>query len=501
MRRGETADALNSFMEDVRDESPQGVVVLPWGMAGMGLLIAWRCCTHLPGCYIYATAQPQAHDAVDFAMRVGDIGTFLLVLLAAGRARGLLARPGFQLGSALACGLFTGAAALAADLGAAVWLCAALALVAGSAGALLFLLWAEVYGRLGPSRCLLYGSVSCLVAGAVSLVVSQLAPVASACAVALLPPVAGLLGVVALSRLPRAQQAASPAPRYPVPWKLVGLMAFAGFGSGFAGSLLVADQSVGAEHRILATTLFGLVLLAVYVLRRGSVDVRFLAWFTLPVALVSLAAIPLAGQDHGVFVSFLVKFSYVSFSLFVLLVLANVVYRYDVPAARVFAAARASSEGAMLAGIALRRWMRQSGALDSQTMLWVIALVGVLAVLGCVLLWHSERSVTSDWGTQGVDPASGRRVPSERELLLGRCAARAEEAGLTPREAEIFELVAQGLDPAQIEQALFLSHNTLKTHLRHIYAKLGTHTRAETVALVAGERPATQPPASSPPAR
>ena len=55
---------------------------------------------------------------------------------------------------------------------------------------------------------------------------------------------------------------------------------------------------------------------------------------------------------------------------------------------------------------------------------------------------------------------------------------------VTPREREVLELVAEGLEPSQIEQTLFLSHNTLKTHLRHIYAKLGVHTREEAAELV-----------------
>jgi DNA-binding CsgD family transcriptional regulator len=228
----------------------------------------------------------------------------------------------------------------------------------------------------------------------------------------------------------------------------------------------------------------GAALLGVSLARTSTSDVRFLAWATLPVAVASLAAIPLAGEGHGLLVSFFVKLSYVSFAAYVLLVLANVAWRHDVPSARVFAAARAASEGAMLAGIALRTWMRSSGLLDNQTTLWLIALVGLVAVLGCVVLWHTERAADSQWGLLAVDEASGEHVPTARELELGRCARVAAEAGLTPRETEVLELLVQGLDPARIEETLFLSHNTLKTHLRHIYAKLGAHTRQEVVGLV-----------------
>lgn len=45
-------------------------------------------------------------------------------------------------------------------------------------------------------------------------------------------------------------------------------------------------------------------------------------------------------------------------------------------------------------------------------------------------------------------------------------------------------LVAQGLTRREIERELFLSENTVKTHVRHLHAKLGTSSKAEVIALV-----------------
>ena len=39
------------------------------------------------------------------------------------------------------------------------------------------------------------------------------------------------------------------------------------------------------------------------------------------------------------------------------------------------------------------------------------------------------------------------------------------------------------LTAPEIAGELSVSHNTVRTHMRHLYAKLGTHRRAETVAL------------------
>jgi|GEM_PF-42834 len=49
---------------------------------------------------------------------------------------------------------------------------------------------------------------------------------------------------------------------------------------------------------------------------------------------------------------------------------------------------------------------------------------------------------------------------------------------LTPREAELLSFLTQGLSNRELGQRLFISEATVKTHLAHIYAKLGVETRA-----------------------
>jgi DNA-binding CsgD family transcriptional regulator len=53
---------------------------------------------------------------------------------------------------------------------------------------------------------------------------------------------------------------------------------------------------------------------------------------------------------------------------------------------------------------------------------------------------------------------------------------------LTPTELRVVELVAQGLTNPQIGERMFISRGTVKVHLSHIFAKLGTATRAELAA-------------------
>ncbi|MEU5212744.1 response regulator transcription factor [Streptomyces sp. NPDC020742] len=59
---------------------------------------------------------------------------------------------------------------------------------------------------------------------------------------------------------------------------------------------------------------------------------------------------------------------------------------------------------------------------------------------------------------------------------------RAPATALSRRETEVLQLVADGLSNAAISKRLFLSQATVKSHLVHIYAKLGVDSRTSAVA-------------------
>lgn len=53
---------------------------------------------------------------------------------------------------------------------------------------------------------------------------------------------------------------------------------------------------------------------------------------------------------------------------------------------------------------------------------------------------------------------------------------------LSERELEAQHLLAEGRTYQEIGQAMYVSVNTVKTHLRNVYAKLRVHTRRKAVA-------------------
>jgi DNA-binding NarL/FixJ family response regulator len=73
-----------------------------------------------------------------------------------------------------------------------------------------------------------------------------------------------------------------------------------------------------------------------------------------------------------------------------------------------------------------------------------------------------------------------------RELLLTRRELGEDEerlSRLTPRERHVLECLADGLDRVAIAERLYLSANTVRTHVQNILAKLQVHSSLEAVAL------------------
>ena len=72
-------------------------------------------------------------------------------------------------------------------------------------------------------------------------------------------------------------------------------------------------------------------------------------------------------------------------------------------------------------------------------------------------------------------------VPASPEFTVDE--RKREELGVTPREMEILELVAQGLSNREIAERLFVSENTVKTHCARAFDKLGARRRTQAVQL------------------
>ena len=108
----------------------------------------------------------------------------------------------------------------------------------------------------------------------------------------------------------------------------------------------------------------------------------------------------------------------------------------------------------------------------------LVSLLVAYALITLIMLVCEKTNKAWDPG-QG----SGVRVDCEGDTLVDsfvqKCTDMAEAYRLSPRETEVFILLAQGNTRQSIQEKLFLSDGTVKTHTKRIYDKLGIHSRQE----------------------
>lgn len=125
--------------------------------------------------------------------------------------------------------------------------------------------------------------------------------------------------------------------------------------------------------------------------------------------------------------------------------------------------------------------------------------VSLVAVFVCMLI---AMVVLNGLGIRKVldshQPGASPQSPSTPEIPLTTESENSEDpvqalfdrCGLSPREQEVATLLARGRSLPFIQEELYISAGTAQTHARHIYKKMGVHSRQELINLV--EHPETR---------
>jgi DNA-binding NarL/FixJ family response regulator len=94
-----------------------------------------------------------------------------------------------------------------------------------------------------------------------------------------------------------------------------------------------------------------------------------------------------------------------------------------------------------------------------------------------------SRAIQAAAAHQGLlDPAVQSRLLAVATAATAAPAPAAELPDeLTPREAEVLRLIARGLSNSEIAAALVVSEATVKSHINHLFAKIGARDRAQAV--------------------
>jgi DNA-binding NarL/FixJ family response regulator len=85
--------------------------------------------------------------------------------------------------------------------------------------------------------------------------------------------------------------------------------------------------------------------------------------------------------------------------------------------------------------------------------------------------------------SQRFERVAARRAPSSVAEVIPLPPRLVTEQEPTAREIEVLQLISDGLVNREIGHRLFLSEETVKSHVRHILAKLQARSRAHAVAV------------------
>ncbi len=88
---------------------------------------------------------------------------------------------------------------------------------------------------------------------------------------------------------------------------------------------------------------------------------------------------------------------------------------------------------------------------------------------------------------RAVEKVAGGDTFVDPALMAEFIAGKGQMEILTPREREILQLLADGMSNVDVAAKLFISQETVKSHVRHILAKLEADTRTQAVAIALRE--------------
>lgn len=351
----------------------------------------------------------------------------------------------------------------------------------GVSMAVMALIWMELYSTIGEHRVVPYYAVGLLVFALLGALIN--APdswLIRAGATLVLPTITMTLA----RRCARRTHEAEPLPeiveqttetRWTFPFKPVLLIAACAVSLRVAKTLGLA---LGYETHLpeLGDALVACVVI-LYLLACGKpFDIRNLYRWSLPLCCASLllGLCPIPGAQIVASIAGNAGFS--CFTTLCMVLFCSMSYRFGINALWLFGISRSARVLAGLAGTVITNSLigPDEGAHATIAVCTCLALIALF--MGCL----SEKDILTTWGTAPISTGlnNGEVSNSNRLAELSRA------YGLTRREEEILTLLLQQFSVAQIEERLVISRGTVKVHLRHIYAKLGVHSREELEAVI-----------------
>lgn len=256
------------------------------------------------------------------------------------------------------------------------------------------------------------------------------------------------------------------------------------------GLVKVGDN---AWYNIASFGCSGVLLIGAATFFRNKASTQSIFNVALPLIVTGLAVAAIVGSGAPLLAEFVTGIGYALMMALFTIILADRCYRFGVSAIWSIGIIRAVLGAGRFIGSSLVAWTQTAPFYES-----FIPIGAMFAVLVASIIWMQDSySVTKDlFATHknGATLASQKRdefaltgssqdvlesTNAIKQHLLSRCEEVAQEYCLSAREKEVLSCLAFGWSVARIEEKLVISNSTAKTHVRHIYSKLGIHSRDE----------------------
>lgn len=342
-------------------------------------------------------------------------------------------------------------------------------------GSTLRLGWEERLSVRGVARTALCAGLAYLLGFVLFSIVSLLPSGVALVASALLPFGAYTLllrGTTQAPAVPEPSKASLHELLASIPWKLIVAIALAYFSYGATrmGGVMGGLAASGAGHvavaGIPALGCLIAIALAFCFYRKNALLAFYLAFPLMGIAAIVPASMdPLGGTTT--FCIALVGAELVKYLVWFLLI--DSIIKDGLSALLCLALMRFAQWGGSCLG------QLAADALPTQEAVTIAVLVSLVVALLVIIGAPVAAKAATDGNAAG-----------ETSELEARVALAAARFRLSPREQEVLAIWATGHTGAYIEKQLFISKNTVKTHLNHIYAKTKTANREELLELLEG---------------
>ena len=416
--------------------------------------------------------------------------------------------------------------------GSAPWTLGALGVTSGVASAMLDVRWLQTLGGLTPERSgrAVCASICIAVLGYLAFTfVGRLTPVLCLVLLAVLPLASagaleaccrageGLLKPVQVQRARRdARQIAGS-----LLWSVLGSLAFF-FVLGCVQGIAAARADFNSLHALLLACEFvAVALMYVALRRRRRIEVSHLYALVMVLVSAGFLALPVVMQSQTqaglLAATVLVNVGTMIIDVVVMCAITHAAFEWRTSGAIVGGMARGVTVGVMALGHIAGNALADSLWSGSVDVIMFVIVITYLLILCCSLyLSHVRGMKTSDellYGTAAVSdaPAAQAEGTSAAPTGEGKGAADTSDAPATEqepapdpydrrieavalahhlsrRETDVFALIARGRSVPFIAEALVISENTVRSHARRIYDKLGVHSKQELLNMVEGEQ-------------